>query len=122
MEKAFFFFSSRRRHTRYWRDWSSDVCSSDLTWRPATSTVRSIGTQAIGTSAFTPGTLVVTISTSDGPLSSRYIGAVIAGESMGGGHGITAPALATWAIGAVTSACSTASTVAIKVGGNKENT
>src|ERR671920_194350 len=25
-----FFFSSRRRHTRYWRDWSSDVCSSDL--------------------------------------------------------------------------------------------
>src|SRR3712207_8168292 len=24
----FFFFSSRRRHTRYWRDWSSDVCSS----------------------------------------------------------------------------------------------
>src|SRR5476651_1142356 len=29
----FFFFSSRRRHTRYWRDWSSDVCSSDLTPR-----------------------------------------------------------------------------------------
>src|SRR3712207_8639949 len=28
--KVFFFFSSRRRHTRYWRDWSSDVCSSDL--------------------------------------------------------------------------------------------
>src|SRR5258707_11347545 len=26
----FFFFSSRRRHTRYWRGWSSDVCSSDL--------------------------------------------------------------------------------------------
>src|SRR3712207_7726958 len=26
----YFFFSSRRRHTRYWRDWSSDVCSSDL--------------------------------------------------------------------------------------------
>src|SRR3712207_8339884 len=25
-----FFFASRRRHTRYWRDWSSDVCSSDL--------------------------------------------------------------------------------------------
>src|SRR3712207_3187336 len=30
-----FFFSSRRRHTRYWRDWSSDVCSSDLLSRPA---------------------------------------------------------------------------------------
>ena len=25
-----FFFSSRRRHTRYTSDWSSDVCSSDL--------------------------------------------------------------------------------------------
>src|SRR3712207_6864204 len=30
MTTAYFFFSSRRRHTRYWRDWSSDVCSSDL--------------------------------------------------------------------------------------------
>src|SRR3712207_2325227 len=29
-DDCFFFFSSRRRHTRYWRDWSSDVCSSDL--------------------------------------------------------------------------------------------
>src|SRR5438445_1420835 len=28
--RCVFFFSSRRRHTRYWRDWSSDVCSSDL--------------------------------------------------------------------------------------------
>src|SRR5439155_17701413 len=27
-----FFFSSRRRHTSWPRDWSSDVCSSDLTW------------------------------------------------------------------------------------------
>src|SRR5216683_3547583 len=27
----YFFFSSRRRHTRSDRDWSSDVCSSDLT-------------------------------------------------------------------------------------------
>src|SRR6266511_4932540 len=29
----FFFFSSRRRHTRFSRDWSSDVCSSDLIGR-----------------------------------------------------------------------------------------
>src|SRR5688500_19733464 len=37
-----FFFSSRRRHTRLQGDWSSDVCSSDLT-------VRSVGrpTQAV---------------------------------------------------------------------------
>src|SRR5690606_39667771 len=30
---CFFFFSSRRRHTRFSRDWSSDVCSSDLARR-----------------------------------------------------------------------------------------
>src|SRR5207249_6451125 len=39
-----FFFSSRRRHTRSKRDWSSDVCSSDLattpTTRPSTPTPR----------------------------------------------------------------------------------
>src|SRR3989440_4058350 len=31
---GFFFFSSRRRHTRSDRDWSSDVCSSDLVQNP----------------------------------------------------------------------------------------
>src|SRR2546430_2881468 len=31
---SFFFFSSRRRHTRFDCDWSSDVCSSDLASRP----------------------------------------------------------------------------------------
>src|SRR5256885_4684258 len=30
LERDFFFFSSRRRHTRLQGDWSSDVCSSDL--------------------------------------------------------------------------------------------
>src|SRR3989442_1755288 len=30
ISSVFFFFSSRRRHTRCGRDWSSDVCSSDL--------------------------------------------------------------------------------------------
>src|SRR5207302_5257908 len=29
----YFFFSSRRRHTRFSRDWSSDVCSSDLLYK-----------------------------------------------------------------------------------------
>src|SRR6266850_6119115 len=29
---SYFFFSSRRRHTRLQGDWSSDVCSSDLGW------------------------------------------------------------------------------------------
>src|SRR3989449_10253339 len=32
---SFFFFSSRRRHTRCSRDWSSDVCSSDLVRSPS---------------------------------------------------------------------------------------
>src|SRR5438445_8740476 len=36
-----FFFSSRRRHTRYWRDWSSDVCSSDLNLGSAATTAKS---------------------------------------------------------------------------------
>src|SRR5690606_40531592 len=31
-----FFFSSRRRHTRFSRDWSSDVCSSDLSGASST--------------------------------------------------------------------------------------
>src|SRR2546422_7131661 len=35
MVLIFFFFSSRRRHTRCSRDWSSDVCSSDLVAAPA---------------------------------------------------------------------------------------
>src|SRR5256886_4789621 len=30
LPSSFFFFSSRRRHTRFDCDWSSDVCSSDL--------------------------------------------------------------------------------------------
>src|SRR5439155_17094211 len=34
-----FFFSSRRRHTRWPRDWSSDVCSSDLHIREDASVV-----------------------------------------------------------------------------------
>src|SRR5690606_40053821 len=32
---SLFFFSSRRRHTRFSRDWSSDVCSSDLSRLPS---------------------------------------------------------------------------------------
>src|SRR6266478_733712 len=35
LNEGLFFFSSRRRHTRFDCDWSSDVCSSDLMWRMA---------------------------------------------------------------------------------------
>src|SRR5690242_21141609 len=34
LDVVYFFFSSRRRHTRLTCDWSSDVCSSDLIARP----------------------------------------------------------------------------------------
>src|SRR3712207_7457252 len=49
-----FFFSSRRRHTRYWRDWSSDVCSSDLTYlaevtAAVTDQLKAAGIQAVVT-------------------------------------------------------------------------
>src|SRR6266513_3807316 len=45
MLNLFFFFSSRRRHTRSKRDWSSDVCSSDLAEQRAFADAR--GAQAI---------------------------------------------------------------------------
>src|SRR6266704_4416341 len=46
----FFFFSSRRRHTRSKRDWSSDVCSSDLldVGRPQHATLECRGSQVGG--------------------------------------------------------------------------
>src|SRR5258707_2461090 len=51
----FFFFSSRRRHTRYWRDWSSDVCSSDLfsvevLWSKRLASARTVRFQFVETS------------------------------------------------------------------------
>src|SRR5439155_4417471 len=42
---SFFFFSSRRRHTRWPRDWSSDVCSSDLIWQGVI--LKDLGTQGV---------------------------------------------------------------------------
>src|SRR2546426_4206698 len=45
-EKSFFFFSSRRRHTRLQGDWSSDVCSSDLGDRQIECTINGIGERA----------------------------------------------------------------------------
>src|SRR5438034_7941844 len=43
----FFFFSSRRRHTRSLCDWSSDVCSSDLSPEPFSNWVLSLGEDAL---------------------------------------------------------------------------
>src|SRR5256885_8821218 len=46
-----FFFSSRRRHTRLQGDWSSDVCSSDLSPTAARSAVSTSCTAASGSPA-----------------------------------------------------------------------
>src|SRR5574341_665672 len=52
----FFFFSSRRRHTRLVGDWSSDVCSSDLTsWQIDGETVETVSDFILGGSKITSG-------------------------------------------------------------------
>src|SRR6266487_6612603 len=48
-----FFFSSRRRHTRWTGDWSSDVCSSDLAARTRISLARPVD-RAWTATAFSP--------------------------------------------------------------------
>src|SRR5690348_18310847 len=52
---VFFFFSSRRRHTRWTGDWSSDVCSSDLRGGSAPCSARPRSGQARSPSAGSPG-------------------------------------------------------------------
>src|SRR6266446_10835395 len=85
----FFFFSSRRRHTRLQGDWSSDVCSSDLTegpgslhrGLPADRAFARLGLTFLGASRRQIGNLVAHstplslphISLSVGPLRRRVI-------------------------------------------------
>src|SRR5258705_10280124 len=79
----FFFFSSRRRHTRCLSDWSSDVCSSDLTDRRADSALkRELGrwdltalgvNQVIGSAVFA---LPAALAASAGPWSPWMVAAV----------------------------------------------
>src|SRR5207247_4180886 len=49
---CFFFFSSRRRHTRSTRDWSSDVCSSDLAGLIVTAGVADVSANGLVVLAF----------------------------------------------------------------------
>src|SRR6266403_4736352 len=53
----FFFFSSRRRHTRSLRDWSSDVCSSDLDGELVELSVWDEGPDLLGAFVGSEGTL-----------------------------------------------------------------
>src|SRR2546430_5095211 len=52
---SFFFFSSRRRHTRFDCDWSSDVCSSDLAHGAGTGWARSLLAQHLSERRRAPG-------------------------------------------------------------------
>src|SRR6266699_4001519 len=58
-----FFFSSRRRHTRCGRDWSSDVCSSDLV----------LGASLVGVGAWGSGQISQALWT---PLTETTVGVV----------------------------------------------
>src|SRR2546421_3317076 len=73
---VFFFFSSRRRHTRSDRDWSSDVCSSDLGGNPVT--VR-------GTSVEQPPTQV----NGGGWNTSMRVGVVTTGAPLANGDSVS---------------------------------
>src|SRR5690606_40496786 len=72
-----FFFSSRRRHTRFSRDWSSDVCSSDLGYSALPQITLSTGTQKISPASGIPvpdannGELKPTAVLSSSSLQSR---------------------------------------------------
>src|SRR2546428_4773965 len=68
----FFFFSSRRRHTRSDRDWSSDVCSSDLTERRrATATIRDV--PAGGPLSGAPRTRKFEVDRAEYPFADRWL-------------------------------------------------
>src|SRR2546426_6167207 len=73
----FFFFSSRRRHTRLQGDWSSDVCSSDLSRDPASALHRDCvgGRGRDRTSAHRelPRRVPATLALRRGPLARRRL-------------------------------------------------
>src|SRR2546429_5947922 len=66
-----FFFSSRRRHTRCSRDWSSDVCSSDLPYQAA---VRAARETVEVVAAFDPEVVVADILTVAAALAAEMDG------------------------------------------------
>src|SRR5690606_39929539 len=69
---SYFFFSSRRRHTRFSRDWSSDVCSSDLGASKQNSRIRALPLLPLGRGAGGEGPGLSDCSeTTYGPESSR---------------------------------------------------
>src|SRR6266536_1212600 len=87
----FFFFSSRRRHTRSTRDWSSDVCSSDLDGRKADACPGNPGRPLIPASASSdelpaeaPRADPLAARRTDGPLGPRGAGPMAPGGAASG--------------------------------------
>src|SRR5687768_11021508 len=80
----FFFFSSRRRHTRCSRDWSSDVCSSDLPCRERGRERREVqlrsGVHFVSSKAHALDELdrkIIAVLAEDGRISNRKIAAAL---------------------------------------------
>src|SRR5690348_18308025 len=67
----FFFFSSRRRHTRWTGDWSSDVCSSDLPRAQGSQAGRSLASDGFAKRAATRSVLRTHFSSSDASSRER---------------------------------------------------
>src|SRR5690625_3726666 len=68
MPLSYFMFSSRRRHTRWPRDWSSDVCSSDLDFSQTFKTI----TVDNGTEFLDVETLETSIKNTEEPRTNVY--------------------------------------------------
>src|SRR5207249_8256808 len=75
-----FFFSSRRRHTRSKRDWSSDVCSSDLILHTQTNRVDHV----VAYRAVRLGAMLLRDARAKTRFSPRFV-SINAGTSTGGG-------------------------------------
>src|SRR2546422_3872137 len=102
----FFFFSSRRRHTRCSRDWSSDVCSSDLIF----ATLSSMYLSPASVSGGTPSTGTVGLS-APAPVGGKAISLSSSNPAVATVPAtVTVPAGATWANLTVFTSSVTAST------------
>src|SRR5690606_40965773 len=78
----------RRRHTRFSRDWSSDVCSSDLTYLVVMTLVPLLGSFITEPAAMTLGALVLASSLFSRGISTRLryasLGLLFVNVSIGG--------------------------------------